>query len=379
MVSKRMVKLGIALNQNKGMIMIIITWFIVNFLMLLIDTGDPLTAVALLFYVGEPSNGYQRFYTTYSEIVVFGLLVGLITVDALRNYDPKTTCSIMARKMKDHAIIIGYNHLGIRLDELLHEINMPHTVVSRDEEKLGDLFNKEEPAVVFDALDKEFPKKIAMNKARYIFLCENDLVFNLEMVVMAKKNPEFKGQIIVRCFEDDMAKIFKKYGAKTISTSSTTSKRVFDDELNDKEIKQITIIGFGHFAERVSLLAVNRSINNTIIEHRPERIEEMKEFFNETSEIEKKYISVVRGNPMDMSVLKEAGAFESDAVIITLEADDEVVLLVKDLKERNPDARIIARSFSDELEIIMEDMGAVMISTSEYALEHILKPILMEK
>ena len=41
--------------------------------------------------------------------------------------------------------------------------------------------------------------------------------------------------------------------------------------------------------------------------------------------------------------------------------------------------KIIARSFSDELEIILKDMGAIMISTSEYALENILKPILMEK
>nr|MDO8116284.1 hypothetical protein [Candidatus Sigynarchaeota archaeon] len=153
MVSKRLVKLEIACKQNKNLIILILFWFALNLWVLLFTTGDPLYSFAVLVYVEQLDTPFGHFYATYSEFIVFGLLVGLVTVDLFRNYDPRQTSEALASRLKNHAIIIGYNHVGVRLARYLDENQVDYVVASGDKGLLVDLYEEEKPAVLYDPLD----------------------------------------------------------------------------------------------------------------------------------------------------------------------------------------------------------------------------------
>ncbi|MEX2758472.1 MAG: hypothetical protein Q6365_024060 [Candidatus Sigynarchaeota archaeon] len=131
MVKKTIVKFQITLKQNRHMLVLIGLWFVLNYLVLLAMSGDPSQAAKYLFYLEDLETDYGHFYAKYSEFVVFGLFIGLVTVDAFRNYDPSKTCEILASKEKNHAIVFGYDHLGIRLHEYLNEKKKSRTSSSR--------------------------------------------------------------------------------------------------------------------------------------------------------------------------------------------------------------------------------------------------------
>jgi hypothetical protein len=170
MVNKTIIKAQIALKQNRHMLVLIVLWFALNYLILLVLCGDAELSTKYLFYLEDYNTDYGRFYAKYSEFVVFGLLIGLVTVDALRNYDPSKTCEILASKEKNQAIIVGYDHLGIRLHEYLNAHNIPNIVVAKRKEDLTEIYEDEEPAVLYDMLDDDFPKKIQLKRAKYLFL-----------------------------------------------------------------------------------------------------------------------------------------------------------------------------------------------------------------
>ncbi|MHA1682243.1 MAG: NAD-binding protein [Promethearchaeota archaeon] len=373
---KKLIKLGIVLRQNQRMLLIILLWFIVNFIILISTTLDLMKSLRLLVYIEEPDPGsaYQKFYMTYSDYVVFGLLIGLITVDALRDYNPSETSRILSSKLRGHVIITGYNHLGIHLHQYFTRSGVPHTIVDRYPGRLKKLFSEEEPAVVYDPLDDDFPRKIALERARLLVLGENDTVFNLQMVVLSRKiNPDV--DIIVRCFDDSIGKIFKSYNCNIISQSSATANRLLDRHADDG-VKSILVIGFNHFAEKLSFMAAVREVHVTIMEHREVAVEGMMEFNSKLRGHPREYIDIFQGNPMDHRMLLDAGINTKDMVVITLEADDDMIILAKELKELNPRATIIARAFSDELEKILKDFGCLVVSTSTNAFETQIMPIL---
>ncbi len=375
MVKKTIIKFQIALKQNTHMIVLIALWFALNYLILTAMCGDPSQSAKYLFYLEDLDTDYGHFYAKYSEFVVFGLLIGLVTVDAFRNYDPGKTCEILASKEKNHAVVFGYDHLGIRLHQYLKQHHVPNTVVSKQKGDLTELYEDEDPAVLYDTLDDEFPAKVQLKKAKYLFLLEEDIVLNLRLVMLARSLGS-KAKIAVRCFQDNFAPVFEKYGATILSASSTSAKALFSEQLADPKIKEIIIIGHSHFAERVSMNATRRGIHNSIIAD----TDELVKYHNKLDATERQLVKVFRGNPMDFKILQEAGVFDGEekAIIIAIESDD-VILLAKTLKERNPKALVIARIFSDEIEKVLESFGVIPISTSKHALNSQIVPMLADK
>jgi Trk K+ transport system NAD-binding subunit len=195
-------------------------------------------------------------------------------------------------------------------------------------------------------------------------------------MVMLAKSVGSKAKIAVRCFQDNFAPVFEKYGATILSASSTTAKSVFTEYLSDPKYKEIIIIGHSHFAERMSMNATRRGIHNSIIAD----TDEIVKYHNKLDATERQLVKVFRGNPMDYKILQEAGVFDGEdkAIIIAIESD-EVILLAKALKEKNPKALVIARIFSDEIESVLESMGVIPISTSKHALKSQILPMLDEK
>ncbi|MBD3186229.1 hypothetical protein GF325_05325 [Candidatus Bathyarchaeota archaeon] len=370
---KGAIKVGIVFRQNKHMITIILAWFVTNFIIMFAQSGSWTRAMKILFYIEDASSAYEKFYSTYSDFVVFGLLIGLITVDAFRNYNPRETCEILARRSRNHVIVFGFTHLGIRLARYLEDHGIPHVVVTRFRDDMKELVQNEKPSLMYDSLDKQFHRRINLRKAKALFLCENDILFNLEIVVMARRMNK-DAFIVARCFNDSIAKIFHKYNCKTISTSSATAQLILKDHATDLT-NNMHIIGFNHFAERLSYYAALRGIKNTIIEHDIKHSMEMNEYRHLLGEKERELVTINKKNPMNYRNLREAGTLDADIIVITMHESEEVIILAQDLVEMVEGKKIIVRIFSDELEKILEDFGCSVVSTSRYTLETQIKPI----
>ncbi|MFX0101233.1 MAG: NAD-binding protein [Candidatus Hodarchaeota archaeon] len=363
------------LRSNVRMFMIIAAWFLINYCIIVGISGDPSHAGRVLVYMSDPRSDYERFYATFSEYVVFGLLIGIVTVEAFRNYNPLETCQIIASKMRGHVILMGYNHLGIRIANYLHEANIPHIIVSRDETEVADLVKDERPVVIYDPNDKEFTNKIRLKQAKFLILAENETITNMQIVILADES-KASCEIMVRCFDEGLEKVFKAYGCETISSSSIASNYLVKDFVRYMTGK-LHLVGFNHFSEKIAIKAAEQGIKCTIIEHQPENIEEMREFYSMLPNALVNLITVIEGNPMDFNLIKEAGIFKSDAVVITLEADEEVIVLAKELKLRNANIRVYVRSFTSEIEKILRDFKCIGISTTQKAFEMQVKPALV--
>ncbi|MHA1794174.1 MAG: NAD-binding protein [Promethearchaeota archaeon] len=371
---KRMrIKLEIVLAQNKLMVGIIFTWFIVNYILLFISTNDVSNALLILFYIRELDTPYGRFYATYSDFIVFGLLIGLITVDAFRHYKPLNTCEKLASRLKDHVIITGYNHLVERFDDFLNLRKIPHVIIVKDDNDVEDLIEKELPIVIFDDLDDEFMKKIAIESAKSIFLLENDIIFNVELATLARKSNE-NIQIIVRNFRDELDELFKNLNCQLISSSRATADKLLKREMAQRELKNICIIGFNHFSEQLASQALNHSIKSVIIVDDDEQLDDASDFYISLKSAEKKFVKIQDQNPIEVFKQQFPEISQAELIIISLEADEDAINLANIAQDTNEKARVIVRTFSDVLEKVLNNMNMKTVSTSKFALEEFLKP-----
>jgi Trk K+ transport system NAD-binding subunit len=374
MLQKTFVKLQIALKQNVHLLVLIAAWFVINFIVLVTVVPDLQQDLLYLFFISTLGTPYGHFYFQYGQFVIFGLLIGLVTVDAFRNYDPKQTCKILAKKLKNHAIVFGYDHLGIRLADYLKKKHVPHVIVSRSHADLSELYEKEMPAIVYNELDEDFVAKVQMKRAKFVFLLEDDNVLNLKLAMLTKKsNP--KAILAVRCFDDAFSKIFHvDFGASVISSSFSSAKDIMANYI-PAGTTGVAIIGFNHLAERVANGTLGLGIQTTIIEHEPAAVQSMQEFASRLDSDRVMWLSVIEGKPLDFNVLQDAGVLNASVILITMETND-VLLLAKYIREMNPDATVIARTFSDEMGKVLEGFKCVALSTSANALHSQLIPLL---
>ena len=119
MTSKNYIKFKSIIKQNSYAIIIVILWFLCNYIAFSFITYDFIEAFLILFFFKVNSSLYGCFYANFSEFIIFGLLFSLITIDLFRKYNPVDTSRKLAMSHTDHVVIIGYNHIGQRIANFL--------------------------------------------------------------------------------------------------------------------------------------------------------------------------------------------------------------------------------------------------------------------
>ncbi len=341
---KTFTKIKIIFKQHVLAFFIVFFWFIFNYMAFLFITSDIINSFKYLVYLNVLDTEYGRFYAIYSEFIIFGLLFSSITVELFRKYNPAMTSREISKKTENHVVIIGYNHIGKRIEEYFKKKGIKVVIIEKNQSLVQDLINQEEPVVVDNALSFKALYDAGVDKAKAVYIMSDDL--ELHLVVNAHIRDINKNcKIIDRIFEDDIGELIKStYNTKIISTSKFASKVIFE-MIKSKNIKNILIIGANHISSRLI-----------------KRLEEIPEITYQLIEEEEEYIEdmmltgkpIIIGDPKDELILKRAKIETIECIINVTPDVNQSILIIKKIRELNPNCKIINRFFLESVSDILE-------------------------
>ncbi len=355
-MGKNIIKLKTVFRQNATAFFVVFLWFVCNYIYFSLVTGNFIESGLILFYFKPHDSLYGNFYANFSEFVIFGLIFSLITIELFRKYNPVDTCRELAKGYSNHAVIIGYNHVGKRIAEFLKEKGKSVVIIEKDSDKLSELVDKEQPLVNDDALLLDTLKDAGVANAKAVYVMTDNI--EVQMVVNAhvrKLNKTCK--LITRVFEDDIGEVISKaYNATLISTSKFAASVIFE-KIQKHQYRNILLIGMNHITTR--LMHKFKSlpeIQYKTIEEDEELIEEMLVERN----------CVIQGDPKDLAILEQADIKNVDCVVITNPDVTSTSLITKRIRDFNMNCKIIARFFLDSVAEILEKspFRAEVISSS---------------
>jgi voltage-gated potassium channel Kch len=378
LTSKKSVKLQILFRQNISIFLAVVLWFLVNYAVMYFENGlDPVRALEFTFFIKEGTTDYDTFYYRYGDYMMFSLVLGMVNVEVYRNYHPRKTCETLARKMENHAVVFGYNALGRRITAFLERNKIPWVVVSPRESDVKELVENEDPVIVHEISDEELMKKASIAKARYLFLCDSNNFYNLNILIEARKvNPSCT--IVARVLDDHLVPIYESYKCNTIATSVSAARNVFEDHVK-QGTRAVHFIGFNDFIKSFIDMAIGKGIECHCLEKDANDMTEFDIYYSTKTEVQRKILSLTKGNYTSRDVLKTSGILDAQVIIITEDIQDDLIHVAKVLRDVNPSAKVIVRCFSDDIAKVFETIGCITISTTRYELEDEIKPLLTIK
>ncbi|MEJ2250792.1 MAG: NAD-binding protein [Candidatus Lokiarchaeota archaeon] len=367
MASKYWIKFKTVIAQNSYAFLIVFIWFLGNFLYFAFETGNWIIAVQIIFYFKPQETLYGNFYASFTEFIIFGLVFSLITIELFRKYNPIETCEKLAHDMKDHIIIIGYTHIGQRLNKHLESIGKEVVIVETQKSKVEELIDQEKPLVIDTDISNQTLLNASVKEAKAVFILTDDLeILMVGCSAVRKYNKSCK--LVCRVFEDDIAQVLANtFNTQTISTSKYASD-VIMEEIHEKGYKNIIIIGLTHISARIiaSISKGAAKINYFLIEEDEEKVENY--IFEDNDHI-------IIGDPKETLLLKKANIESADLVINTHFSIEEVLLITKRIRDLNSKCKIISRIFSEHIADIISKppFKSEVISSSKTTLKIMLK------
>lgn len=361
---KQMIKFKILLSQNWVLFLIVIGWFIINYLIFFIlNSGNLTQALLYTFFFAQMPIPYGYFYQVMSDFVVFGLLIGLVTVGLYRNYHPEQTSLALSKSMKNHTIIVGFSHLGQRIRWYLTKNNKQCVVIEEDKALVKGLIDTEEPVIVQKPLRMEVLEQANIKQAKLVIFTQNDL----EILVVGTnliRDVNKTCKIVCRCFDDSLAQILQKeLDCLPISTSFYAADLIIG-QVDKLHAKSILIIGCTHTARRLLQKMKDRNISYKIMESNRAVVADLLD-----------EEPIIVGDAKDKDVLKEAGVSSIDLAIILIDTVSEILSIADEIREQNKNCALICRFFHEEVAEILEKppFNAFVTSTSQHMLEKLIE------
>ena len=363
-MKRSIIKVKILLKQNWIWFAALFIWFIANYIGFYFLTGGNFTeALMYTFYFGQLDHPYGVFYVIFSQCIILGLIISLITVGLYRNYHPKQTCLALAKSMKNHTIIIGFFHLGQRIREFLIKNNKEYVIIEEDEALIGGLIEAEEPLVPQNPIKMEVLENANVKEAKLVICTKNSLE---TLVVGANliRDVNKTCKIVCECFDDSLAKILEKdLGCQSISTSLYAAEYIIS-EIDKLNAQNILLIGCTYTARHLLNSLKERNITYKIIEYNRVNVEDL---------IDEEPIII--GDAKDKDILTEAGISLVDLAIILIDTVQENLIIADQIRELNKSCALICRFFHEEVAEILEKppFNALVISTSKHMLEKLVE------
>lgn len=365
MIYKKLIKFKILVKQNILAFSIILLWFFANLISFTILAGDLTEAFLILFYFQTHSSLYGNFYANFSEFIIFGVVFSLITIELFRKYNPVTTSREISKKFMDHAVIIGYSHIGKRISDYFTKMDIPHVIIEEDYKKVESLINQEKAVINDNPLDKKTLKDAGVPNARAVYIMDDNL--ELQMVVNAEIRDLNKGcRLIDRIFEDEIAEVIAStYNAHTISTSRFAADVLFE-KVRKRHYENVLLIGLNHISSRlINHFEKKPYIEFKIIEEDQEKIEDLM-VSNEKQ--------LMMGDPKDVKILQSLNIENFDCIINTISKVTESIVITKRIRDLNRSCKIFARFFQDSIAKVLEKspFNAEVISSSYDTLNNMI-------
>jgi hypothetical protein len=183
-----------------------------------------------LFIRFQPSD-FWPIYSIWGQWVVFGVVISLFVLQALQRYNPLEACRMLAREMNNHAIIVGYTHLGARVVEHFRRTAQPYVLIDRNPAVVDDLVRAGEPIIVDNAGEETTLTDAGVERASLVVIATN----NIDTALLVTKRARQRNKqvpIIVRCYLDEFTEILEGLGATEIISSSKSAFREIASHLN---------------------------------------------------------------------------------------------------------------------------------------------------
>jgi Trk K+ transport system NAD-binding subunit len=166
--------------------------------------------------LGEPPESFPRhrpaLQVLFFVVPLVGMLViiqGLLELAVLvgdRRHNERAWCTIMAKRMRNHIILVGVGKLGYRTFTLLRRLGEDVVVIERDSANqfLEDVRRDGSPLLIGDARREAILRDANVSKAKSIVIASDDDLANLEVALDARKlNPQIR--VVLRMFDQNMA------------------------------------------------------------------------------------------------------------------------------------------------------------------------------
>jgi hypothetical protein len=327
----------------------------------------PIRALVLISFELEdvPNIGlYGKFYLfvwpIFIETVIFGFLVSAL----LERYNPAQTSRRLAKNRRNHTVVIGYQHLGIRIVDYLRDKHRPYVLIHDVQTEVDDLLDEGEPVIIGTCDDDQILKIANIKKAKELFILVNDIRQSIIYSEKAREiNPQCK--IYIRLYEHDISDYLKSepIHAKVFSTSKWALESI--QQWSEGKKGGAIVIGRDHLAEEAILHLEKQDRKLWIMD--PDIDEDLIHKLDHVSVLKN---SVDRmesfTNYIDLSEISQIFFCWKD----NKEASTAVYLSQR-IKKNFPGIELYVRVFDEELSNILNKIGVITFSTTQFGLKRL--------
>ena len=345
-------------------------WFGGFLFFLITEPDDSLEQIFLYsLTVRTPTGAIANFYALIWPILLEVIFFGFIMGELLQKYNPVITSRILARRQRNHVVVIGYQHLAERIVEYCIENKEKFSLIEDHHELVEDLITAGKPVVVGDPTETTNVEFANVKSANEVFVTIADVRIAIICTEKIRKMNE-DCSIYVRAFEDHIQEYLSEPPLKAFSFSTSKWAMEGIQEWTKGKTGNALVIGRDYLTHRI---AYNLSLQ-------PQR--EVFLFDDEHDGIE----FVVNER---LHIINELAYFLSDIrahinldeitqVFICWKRDtefDESLYLASKLHSRYPHIEVFVRIFDEELIDLVENYNAKTFSTSSNAFKMLQKEV----
>lgn len=350
--------------QHRGVLALLVLWLLVNVAVFAVPLRLGLArALATVFFFDNAPGPWGNFYKTFSDVVVFGLLIGVYVSDQGRRYRPEETCRALASELRDHAVIVGWTHLGERLHALCVAQGVPVVVLEPSRTAVEALIREEHPLVVGSTEDPKDLEAAGVPRAALVLLAGDDLeAVTLGCHHVRALNRDCK--LLARCPDEDVGEVLARiYKARVVSTSKLAARRVAD-YAERHGVRRCVVLGANSIGRKVVSTLRGRSLEVTVVDTDRSALEGLPAGTR-----------TQHGKPSDPAVLEAAGVPAAELVLL---ADDDLgrnLVVAERVRDLNASCRILCRVFHEEASNLLtqEPFRCEVVSTSKHAVDTLRK------
>jgi hypothetical protein len=367
------IAIHLKLKQYKVQFIFFFVFWLIGFLFFLITEPEYNIGQILLFSitVNIPSDAgdFSQFYAVIWPILLEVIFFGFIMGELFEKYNPVITCRILASHKRNHAVIIGYQHLSERIIEYCVKNKKQFSLIEDCEELVEDLINAGHPIVIGDATETANLEWANVKHAKEVFININDVRIAIICTEKIRKmNPDC--HIYVRAFEDHVQEYLRAPPLNAFSFS--TSKWAMDNvhEWTKNKTGKVIVIGRDSLTHRIAYH----------VSQQPDREVYLFDDVHEGIEfVVNKQMHIYKEFACFLSDLREyLNLAEVTQVFICWKQEsefDESIYLTSKLNLRYPHIEVFVRIFDEELKDIVKKYNAKTFSTSKKAFKMLQKVV----
>lgn len=337
MLRRVWIRIAVTLHQNRLALLFVGVWLLFNWAVFFLVFGRAFEDALLLAICLRTSEGpWGRFYTGFTEVVVFGAVATMVVSNATRRYKPESTCAALAERASGHLLVIGYTNLGKRVSLMGLEAGADVVVVEENRALVEELIRSEQALVLGNAREAEILEAARVELAKVVVIATEDLeTAAVACRLVREKNKGCK--LVVRCPDDDIGQVLAKaYNARALSTSKAATRYILG-RVQKSGARRAVVLGKNNLGKRVAEALLNDGIETELI-----------------------------AETQDVVLMQQAGVAKADLVVI---ADDDLgqnLIRVDRVRDLNPNCAIVCRVFHDDSAEILKQkpFSCLVLSTS---------------